>query len=457
MRRTTIAMYLVLASCSALRAETITQWDFQFLQGELAIGTNVANVGSGAITHLNGVSHPGFNSGNGSSDPVQPGQAHQTDSYHPQSTSSGTRGVQFSVDTTGFQNLVCKFDLRTSNTSSRWYQVRYTTDGVNFVDHGSPIRLERYNVDNIEIGVGDVWSNQQIIDLTNVPGVNNNPNFAFQVVSVFSPVAFTEFLSGTNYAADTAYEAARNRPTGFGAQSNYAGGTWRFDMVTVSGEVMSGMATSFVTAQVYHNGFSGGGASPWNAVDPHKQPIRRGEQPTTFGLVNLTNDSRGLNGVVLDFDNLTSLDDVSLVYKMSPQGAFSEAGNPVSAWENAPTPTSVVLYPELAEADNNDRILILWADNAIQNRYLSIKVTIGSATIELYVGHLLGETTGPDLTPTFTVSFADITEIKNTVAQIVNAGGLTDIDKNGTVAFADITAMRNNISAQLTQITIPAE
>ncbi|MBX3423472.1 MAG: hypothetical protein KF752_18105 [Pirellulaceae bacterium] len=216
-------------------------------------------------------------------------------------------------------------------------------------------------------------------------------------------------------------------------------------------------AATLVNKRVYHNGFSGTmGSPPWNAVNPTNELIQRSNNPQQIGLVNLTNDSRGLNGVVLDFDNLASLNDISLEYKMSPQGAFNEGAHPVSGWEGAPAPTSVTLHPDLAEAGGNDRVRILWANNAIQNRYLCIKVTIGSTSVELYIGHLLGETTGPDALPVFTVSFADITQIKNTVAQIVDAGGLTDIDKNGTVAFADITAMRNNVSAQLTRITIPA-
>ncbi|MBX3422508.1 MAG: hypothetical protein KF752_13220 [Pirellulaceae bacterium] len=229
----------------------------------------------------------------------------------------------------------------------------------------------------------------------------------------------------------------------------------RFDGQIVATATLPSPAANLVAKRVYHNGFGGGGTPPWNAVNPTKEIIQRGAAPVQVGLINLTNDSRGLNGVVLDYDNLAALGDLTLEYKMSPTGAFNEGANPVSGWANAPAPTSVTLHPDLAAAGGNDRVRILWADNAIANRYLCIKATVGGNTKELYVGHLRGETTGPDATPTFTVSFADITEIKNTVAQIVGAGGPTDIDKNGTVAFADITAMRDNISAQLTRITIP--
>jgi hypothetical protein len=77
------------------------------------------------------------------------------------------------------------------------------------------------------------------------------------------------------------------------------------------------------------------------------------------------------------------------------------------------------------------------------------------APVTYYIGHLLGETTGP-ANGVYTVSFSDITEIRNVVGQSVNASSIADIDKNGTVSFADISLMRPNVGNQLSNITIPA-
>ena len=121
MKRLMLALGLAFAAATGLHADTITQWNFQDGGG---IGTNTPNIGAGTISHLGGVTHPGFNSSNSAtSDPVQPGLAHQTETYPLQSTASGTAGIQFAVDTTGFENVICKYDHRTSNTSSRWYQL----------------------------------------------------------------------------------------------------------------------------------------------------------------------------------------------------------------------------------------------------------------------------------------------------------------------------------------------
>ncbi len=221
------ATLLVLFSGVSANAATLLQWDFNSVPPDANTGTGslLPSVGSGIITAVGGASNPGFNSGVGSSDPAAADNSgYQTTDYAGQGSESGLRGIRVNASTVGFKNITGSFDLRTSNTSSRWYQVQYSIDGTTFNDLGSAVRLGLG-----DMSVGDTWSNSRSFDLSSISGVNNNPNFAFQIVSVFSPVAFTEFLSNTNFAAGTAYEAARNRSTG--SQSNYAGGTWRFDMV----------------------------------------------------------------------------------------------------------------------------------------------------------------------------------------------------------------------------------
>jgi hypothetical protein len=208
---------------------------------------------------------------------------------------------------------------------------------------------------------------------------------------------------------------------------------------------------TLVNARVSHTGYSGQG-SP---VNESVQLIQRSNAAQQVQLTNLINSSRGINGMVLDLDGLTDLNDATLEYKMSPQGAFNEGDNPVAGWVDAPAPTSVSLLPGQGLSGSN-RIALVWADNAIANRYVCVSLTVGGTRIfEVYVGHLLGETTGPS-NNSFTVAFADITPIRSAVGSAVDSSSPTDIDKNGTVSFADISAMRGNVGAQLTQITIPA-
>jgi len=208
---------------------------------------------------------------------------------------------------------------------------------------------------------------------------------------------------------------------------------------------------------VYHAGssFASGGFEP--ALDTAKSLAKAGPAPVELTYSNLINSSRGMNGLVFDVQGLpvTSLSASDFEFRMSPQGAFVEGDHPPAAWQLAPAPSSITVVSGAL-----DRVVIQWPDNAIANRWLQVTVKANASTglvapETYYVGHLLGETTGP-VSGVYTVAFADITPIRGAVGQSVGAGSIHDVDKNGTVAFADVSAMRGNIGAQLTNITIPA-
>lgn len=203
-------------------AQTVTLWNFQ-ADGS---GTDQALVGSGAVIPLGDVLFDGFRTGAGSSDPLQPGLAYQTTGYPAQAAGSGTAGFQFEISTLAFppdlfSALEVSFDLRTSNTAGRWVRIDVTPDGGRSWSLGDPLRL------GATANAGDRFHNAVTVRLED-PALLGNAEFAFRVVSVFSPEAFTEAASGTSFAAGTAYEVARN------TTSTYGGGTWRFDMVSLS-------------------------------------------------------------------------------------------------------------------------------------------------------------------------------------------------------------------------------
>ena len=215
----TIIGLAAFASLTGSHAQIITQWNFN---AENA----TPSIGSGTISLIGGATNSGYNSGAGSSDPTQPGFGYQTTTYPAQSTASGTAGIQLDVSTASFQSptytgIQVSFDLRTSNTSSRWFRIDYTTNGGIDWTLGSAVRM------GAAANAGDTWHNGNSLLINDVAALDN-ANFGFRIVSVFSPDAFTEAASSTNYAANTAYEVARN------TTSTYGGGTWRFDMITVT-------------------------------------------------------------------------------------------------------------------------------------------------------------------------------------------------------------------------------
>lgn len=215
--------------------------------------------------------------------------------------------------------------------------------------------------------------------------------------------------------------------------------------------------SSVVGSYIFHGGFSGSGTPPWNAVDTGKTLVLEGNGPQLLGPTNLTNSAAGINGIVLDIQQLPAAANLSnddFEFQYSPEGAFDAGANPPSGWQAAPAPASISVT-----SGDPDRVLILWPAGTIMNRWLRVTILNNDDTgllapASYYIGHLLGETTGPN-EGTFTVSFADITPIRSDVGSTVDASSNSDIDKNGTVSFADISAMRGNVGAQLTQITTP--
>lgn len=218
MNKTLIATLLAAGILSA-PAQTITLWNFNGDSATTVPGGSLSPspaVGSGTASLIGGVTGAAsFGSGSsngGSSDPAPgtpPDYAWQTTTYPAAAAANQTAGLLFSVSTVGFSNIQLSYDLRHSNTSSRYERVQYSLDGLNFVD--SLV---------FDGNAGDTWFNGRTIDLSSVSGANNNPNFAFRVVAEWESTA-------TGSGAD-AYAASN---TG----SSYAvTGTWRFDMVSVT-------------------------------------------------------------------------------------------------------------------------------------------------------------------------------------------------------------------------------
>jgi len=140
---TRLASALALSvACSAASADVITEWNFNSVPADAstATGSLLPSTGAGSLATLGGVTSS-FSSGaagTGSSDPAtMDDSGWQTTTYAAQGAGDRTRGVQFNVSTVGYTDIGFEFDLRHSNTSSRFVQVQYSTDGVQFNDVAS--------------------------------------------------------------------------------------------------------------------------------------------------------------------------------------------------------------------------------------------------------------------------------------------------------------------------------
>lgn len=206
-----LIIFGVVASCLttgfSVHADIISQWNFNN-------STTTPNIGSGSLQLIGGVTVDSFSSEtdstNTSSDPASSNISYATTNYPAQGTGNKTAGIEFDLSTTGYQAISILFDLRSSNTSSKCFRAQYSIDSVNFVDFGT----KPFN------GKGDKWNDGNLVDLSAIVGVNDNPNFRFRVVSEFE-------------APNSAYTSAK-KPSD-GSDGYKTSGKYRFDMVTVSG------------------------------------------------------------------------------------------------------------------------------------------------------------------------------------------------------------------------------
>jgi hypothetical protein len=199
-----------------VEATTLTQWNFNGESATTVPGgasSPTPSVGVGTASLVGGVT-ASFSSGvasGGSSDPVAtapPNYGWQTTTYAAQGQQNKERGVQFLVSTVNYENISISYDLRHSNTSARHEQVQYTINGTDWID-----------VALFDGDAGDTWFNGRSVDLSSISGVNDNADFGFRIVAAFAPSTTTYLPSNSS--------------------SNYGtAGTWRFDMVTVSGTVI---------------------------------------------------------------------------------------------------------------------------------------------------------------------------------------------------------------------------
>ena len=194
-------MSLFALSCAA-HAATVAQWNFN--DSDLA-----ADLGVGTIALVGGTSTSGFNSGSGSSDPVQPGIGWSISSFAAQSSGDRQRGAQFTVSTLGLENIVFTYDMRHSNTASAFEVVQYSTNGTTFAD------LATFQTTN---GASIVFNNGRSVDLSSIVAADNQAALTLRVVAAFAPG------TGAYAATNPANTYATN-------------GTMRFDMVTISGTV----------------------------------------------------------------------------------------------------------------------------------------------------------------------------------------------------------------------------
>jgi hypothetical protein len=208
MNRTVIsaAMLTCLCAGTALAQTTFVQWNFN--ASNTTPNVNLPGTPT-TVGYVGGVVAPGTGQFPVGSDG---GPSFSSSTYPAQGTGSGTAGVQFTASTAGFSNVQLSYFAQASTSASRFVRIKYTTDGINYDFHPSAPRIQNFT---------SFGTLPNTVDFTGIAGVDNNPNFGFQIVTVFDD----DLLPATQYSA------ARISPP----QTYSTGGTLRYDVVTLSG------------------------------------------------------------------------------------------------------------------------------------------------------------------------------------------------------------------------------
>jgi len=187
-------------------------WDFNDNDAIVDGGVN-----GGTLSLVGGVANPTGTFAGSPLDSGSPNRGYQTTNYPAQGTGNLTAGIVFNTPTTGYMNVTVQFDVRWSNTASRYLRFQYTTDGENWI-----------NGPQLVAGGGDQWYSQGpgagsrfLFDFTGITAVDNNPNFAFRILAEFAP-------------GENNYHGARDG----NADGYRTVGTVRYDLVEVRGEVV---------------------------------------------------------------------------------------------------------------------------------------------------------------------------------------------------------------------------
>ena len=243
-KKSVLLSALALSSLTVAHAQsTLTAWNFDNLSpGTSSTPHASTGFGSASVLGFGGSSSPTVVSQAGSSTGgAQAWSVGQTGATVGWSTNSlpGTQGAQFSGSTVGYYQIQVSFDVYVKTQSEAALLVQYSQDGIywqnaNITSAGTAGILATNNnplagivqgcsylllTNNATAG----WDNGVTVNLTGVPGVANDPNFAIRIVNA---------ATGTGCLDTTGsiYNSAN-------------GGDWTLDNVAIQGVSFDAVAS----------------------------------------------------------------------------------------------------------------------------------------------------------------------------------------------------------------------
>lgn len=207
--KTVISAMALVAFAGIANAQQLL-WNFNSNPADTltTTGTTLPSIGSGTFSLIGGTTSTFASAatGTGSSDPATADDSEiSVSNWAAQSAGSGTRGVEFAFSTLNYSGNVFEFDVRFSNSMSKFVEVLLSVNG------GSS-----FSSLGVITGAGDTRFNNQSFALG--AAADNQADVRVRVVSIFAP-------------STTAYTTA-------GVATYATTGTLRIDMVSVEGTLV---------------------------------------------------------------------------------------------------------------------------------------------------------------------------------------------------------------------------
>jgi len=181
------------------------------------------------------------------------------------------------------------------------------------------------------------------------------------------------------------------------------------------------------------------------AIATDKRALLPG-QASSFA--NVTNYSRGINGVMID---VTALPQSLSALRASALGI--EVGNGTT-WTAGPAPTGITVRRG-AGVEGSDRLTLTFADGAIRNQWLRVTLPAGEATglaaPDVFAfGNLVGDTGSPIAGTPPRVDASDVlTVLRTRRPSAVDILTTADFNRDGRVDVRDLALTRRNFARSL--------
>ena len=244
-------------------------------------------------------------------------------------------------------------------------------------------------------------------------------------------VQVADLMPGPEGSFPSGLTVVNGRTLFFGASDPQAGRElWKLELPGVAGRYV------FYNDSAFDGRNAAANAADDAAIATDKSALRTGDDPT---FDNLTNYTKGLNGIMIDAGGLARPDLLT-----AADFTFRRRTLGGTAWTTADAPAQVTVRRG-AGASGTDRVTLVWPSGAVRNGWLEVTVNANARTgltsPDVFTfGNAVGDTGGA------VPGMVDASDVLRTRAAWFSAAPITsefDFDRDGRTNAMDLTIVRS--------------